>query len=165
MEHLKHIQKELIKCVERQMPCLETVNTKELGEVIDMIKDLSETIYYHTVTEAMEVKYEDCYGGDKASGGKIGWGHVDADSASATHHSDAGGYSEKEMHMMGRSPMSRKSYMESKEMHKEKTHQMQELEKYVQELAADLMEMIAEASPEEKQLLSNRIAVLATKIK
>ena len=35
---------------------LETIDTCELGEVVDMIKDLSETIYYKTVTEAMEEK-------------------------------------------------------------------------------------------------------------
>ena len=61
--------------------------------------------------------------------------------------------------------MSRKMYMESKEMHKDKTAQMHELEKYAQELTSDLMEMIEGASPEEKQMLSSRIATLATKIK
>jgi hypothetical protein len=65
----------------------------------------------------------------------------------------------------GRSPMSRKMYMESKEMRKDKVYQIQELEKYVQELTSDMMEMIADASPEEKQMLSNKIATLATKIK
>jgi hypothetical protein len=55
--------------------------------------------------------------------------------------------------------------MESKEMRKDKVYQIQELEKYVQELTSDMMEMIADASPEEKQMLSNKIATLATKIK
>jgi hypothetical protein len=32
---------------------LSEVDTKELGEAIDMIKDLEEAIYYCTVTEAM----------------------------------------------------------------------------------------------------------------
>jgi hypothetical protein len=65
----------------------------------------------------------------------------------------------------GRSPMSRKMYMESKEMHKDKTAQMHELEKYAQELTTDMVEMIENASPEEKQFLSNKIAALAMKIK
>jgi hypothetical protein len=39
------------------------------------------------------------------------------------------------------------------------------LDKYVQELASDLVEMIEGASPEEKQFLSNKISTLATKIK
>lgn len=32
---------------------LEKINAKEMGEVIDMIKDIEETIYYHTIIEAM----------------------------------------------------------------------------------------------------------------
>ena len=55
--------------------------------------------------------------------------------------------------------------MESKEMHKDKTIQMQELDRYAQELASDLVEMVEGASPEEKQYLSNKIAALAAKIK
>ena len=38
------------------MTNLESVDTKELGEAIDMIKDLSEAIYYCIITEAMEGK-------------------------------------------------------------------------------------------------------------
>jgi len=38
------------------MSHLDTVDVKELGEAIDMIKDLSEAIYYCTITEAMEEK-------------------------------------------------------------------------------------------------------------
>lgn len=33
---------------------LENVDTKELGEAVDMIKDFSEAIYYCTITESME---------------------------------------------------------------------------------------------------------------
>jgi hypothetical protein len=65
----------------------------------------------------------------------------------------------------GKSPMSRKMYMESREMHKDKATSLQELEKYSQELTNDLVEMVEGASPEEKQFLSNKIATLATKIK
>ena len=41
---------------------------------------------------------------------------------------------------------------------------LRELEKYMQELTADMVEMIEGASPEEKQLLERRISALATKI-
>ena len=64
----------------------------------------------------------------------------------------------------GTSPISRKMYMESKEMHKDKEYQMKELEKYIQELTKDLMEMIEGASIEEKQMLQQKIATLANKI-
>ena len=64
----------------------------------------------------------------------------------------------------GRSGERRKMYMEGKGM-KDKTHQMKELENYMQELSIDLTEMIQDASPEEKQMLQQKISTLATKIK
>ena len=57
MERLKHIKHKLVELVEAEMEeHLEAIDTEELGEVIDMIKDLAEAIYYCTVTEAMETK-------------------------------------------------------------------------------------------------------------
>ena len=64
----------------------------------------------------------------------------------------------------GKSWKTRKMYMESKEMHHDKAKQMKELEKYMQELSSDILEMIDEASPEEKQFLSSKISTLASKI-
>jgi hypothetical protein len=64
----------------------------------------------------------------------------------------------------GRSYNSRKMYMESKEMHKDKSSQLKELEKYMQELTQDMVEMIEGASPEEKQYLEKRVSALASKI-
>lgn len=55
MEQLKQMKEALIQCVQGQVyGNLEKVDTKELGEAIDMIKDLSEAIYYCTITEAMD---------------------------------------------------------------------------------------------------------------
>jgi hypothetical protein len=42
---------------------------------------------------------------------------------------------------------------------------MQELEDYVHELTNDIIEMIEDATPEEKQLLRQKITTLSTKIK
>ena len=56
MEQLKTMKQNLVSCVQNQMGHLTDVDSKELGEAIDMIKDLSEAIYYCTVTEAMEGK-------------------------------------------------------------------------------------------------------------
>lgn len=211
MEQLKQMKEMLTGCVQGQLTHLDTVDAKELGEAVDMIKDLSEAIYYCTITKAMEEKEEKgshhgnvmyypvdygmrYYDGmypeweyyrdmDKMKGrmyyGGNGTGHSaggnsSVSSTSPSNGSGVRGYSEREMpfgEMMmrdireGRSPKSRKTYMESKEMHKDKAAQLQELEKYAQELTADLVEMVEDASPEEKQFLSNRIAALATKIK
>ena len=54
MDKFKKMEKALIEQVECQMERLEEVDAKELGEVIDMIKDLEETMYYHSVVKAME---------------------------------------------------------------------------------------------------------------
>ena len=57
MHRMKHIMHKLIELVEIEVDeHLDTVDTCELGEVVDIIKDLSEAIYYCTVTEAMEDK-------------------------------------------------------------------------------------------------------------
>jgi hypothetical protein len=50
-------------------------------------------------------------------------------------------------------------------MYNDKASQMKELEQYTQELTTDLVDMIKDASPEEKQLLQQKIALLAQKIK
>ena len=66
----------------------------------------------------------------------------------------------------GRSPMYRMMYMTSKEMNgSDSSKNMKELEEYVHELTEDIMEMIEGASPEEKQMLRQKISTLSTKIK
>jgi predicted regulator of amino acid metabolism with ACT domain len=54
VEQLKNIKENLISCVHTQMGNLANVDAKELGEVIDMIKDIEEAIYYCTITESMQ---------------------------------------------------------------------------------------------------------------
>ena len=55
-------------------------------------------------------------------------------------------------------------YMESKELHKDKTTKLKELEQYMKELSEDIVEMISDATPEERQLLEKKVAALSTKI-
>ena len=52
-EKLKWMKDALICVVENQLCNIGEVDTEELGDAIDMIKDLEEAIYYCTVTEAM----------------------------------------------------------------------------------------------------------------
>lgn len=59
MGKICHIRDALIDVAYKQLDCLSQVNTKEMGEVIDMIKDLEEAMYYAKVTEAMEHKKEE----------------------------------------------------------------------------------------------------------
>lgn len=66
VERLKHIKETLMSAVESQMYNLSEVDTEELGDVIDMLKDLEEATYYCSVVKAMEEseKYKEKNGSD-----------------------------------------------------------------------------------------------------
>lgn len=64
----------------------------------------------------------------------------------------------------GKSPVMRKYYMESKEMHHGKEKQIEELERYLKELSEDITEMISGATTEEKTILKQKLAQLTNKI-
>ena len=125
MHKLKRLKELLVDAIECEVEeGLEGVDTKELGEAIDMVKDLAKAIYYCTVTEAME-------GEDKKD----------------AHD----GYSTKSLSADcgDKSAHSRRRYIEGK-MHSDKAVQMKELEVFTQELTWEIMEMMRDASPEEK---------------
>ena len=133
MKRIKEIQDVLINQVQNQMNDLSGVNTRELGEVVDMVKDLYESMYYCTIIKAMDEKEEQ----------KI---------------------PVMRNHKEGRSPISRKTYMDSKENNQDRNTQIHELENYMAELSQDIMEMAQIASPEEKSILQKKLATLSTKI-
>ena len=205
-EKLQWMKDSLICVVENQLCNLNEVDTEELGEAIDMIKDLEEAIYYATITKAMEEgdkekKNHEGLGNpyqqpqntmfypvylrdmDKPYGRMYydGNGNYNMGDAGSGRGGSSGGsrnYQERMIppyyeypmefmrdHREGRSPMSRKNYMESKEKSHDVSMHMKELEKYLQELSQDVTEMIQNATPEEKQLLQQKISLLATKIK
>ena len=181
MERLKHVKETLMGCIEGQMGHLDTVDTEELGDVIDMVKDLEEAIYYCTITKAMEEKekkgdqyhYYTEYRDMDRPQGRMYYSEPSGSNMGAfagnTSSTGSRSYMEWDYPTMrdkreGRSYMSRKTYMEAKEMHEPKTTQMKELEKYLQELSTDITEMIQDASPEEKSFLEKKISALATKI-
>lgn len=58
MGDLKTIQEQLIAQIQAQMSDLKKVNTKELGEVIDMVKDIAEAEYYCEIKKQMEAEKE-----------------------------------------------------------------------------------------------------------
>ena len=178
-EKLKWMKDSLICVVESELCNLGEVDTKELGEAIDMIKDLEEAIYYATVTEAMnkpgkewEMKKSDHHQNIDNDRMYYGYPMYYADGSQAngtnnTNSSNGRNYYDEPMgrdEYGGRSSMSRKMYMEAKHMNKDKATQLRELEKYMQELSQDITEMIADASPEEKQYLEKKITALASKI-
>lgn len=187
MERIKTMKEQLMACVQGQMGNLANADAKELGEAVDMLKDLSEAEYYCSITKAMEqqekekerpyyymdrmIPYRDIdrdygrmYYGDSGYGGNQSSGNSQSGGRNYSYQERE--YYPSNMRDMreGRSPMSRKMYMESKEMHHDKAKTMKELETYMTELSQDITEMIRDASPEEKQLLQKKIATLATKI-
>ena len=55
MEHLKKIKCKLVNCVYEELEHnWDNIDLGELGEVIDMIKDLEKSIYYESIVTAME---------------------------------------------------------------------------------------------------------------
>lgn len=53
-DSLKMMKEQLMSCVQGQLGDISKVDAHELGEAVDMIKDLAEAIYYCTITQAME---------------------------------------------------------------------------------------------------------------
>lgn len=173
IEKLKSIQECLASAAEAQVYDLENVDAQELGEVIDIIKDIEETIYYCTVTKAMREGVEEhnepeaMYYSGKYPKEHSSWKEKEVGDKTWDNNTI---YMEKEYpHAFedgreGRSYRSRRMYMEAKETKQDKTIQMRELEKYMQELTQDIVDMVEGSTIEEKQYLSKKISALATKI-
>ena len=191
IERMKHMKETLMNCVSGQLGDLSSVDAKELGEAMDMIKDLSEAIYYCTITESMEksdkekkeypmneyryypVDYNRYYRDMDREYGNMYYTDYAMNNGGSRNYQDGNRQTPGESrnypielrdYREGRSPMTRKTYMERKMHGGGKEAQMQELEKYMQELSSDITEMIDGASPEEKQMLKTIISALATKI-
>ena len=177
-KRLEMMKEHLMNCAERQITGnLEGVNAEELGEVVDMIKDLSETAYYCSIVEAMEKKNKESdeamrytyppvmYNGEEMETRRMYSNYPRMYSPMRYNSMNYSYPSEIRDYREGRSPMMRRTYMESKEMHHDKAVQMQELEDYVSELTQDIMEMIGDATPEEKTILAQKLQTLANKIK
>lgn len=203
MEKLKHMKHKLTEAVEKEISGnLEYTNAEELGEAVDMIKDLSEAIYYCTITEAMEGKDQEKKGNHYPSAHYYGETKnrvypFDANYQYPVMYNDGNPsyyppimyaqdgarqtpgesryyspmyyqqdytYPPMGVDYDGRSYMVRRRYMDGKRYNDKQT-QIQELERYTQELASDLTDMIKDASPEEKAVLQQKIQLLATKIK
>ena len=205
IKQLEMMKEQIMSSVQSEIGNLKEADAKELGEAVDMIKDLSEAIYYCTITEAMEGKdkekhetvyytekimppwdngyYRDMdrrdkrmyYPYDYMDGGPIYYTNSNGNGNGGMSGSNGGtrSYTEHDFPMSridmrdareGRSPMTRKMYMESKEMGHDKAKKIKELEDYMKELGQDMTEMIHDASPEEKQIMQRKLTELSTKI-
>ena len=167
---------------------IEKIDTKEMSEAADMLKDLSEAIYYCTITEAMKSgeneygrDYDEkgvrrYYTRDKAmtrpsehmrdmdyeSMGRMYYTDMGNGDNNTRYYSDGGNMGDNDARM-GKSGRSRMKYYESKEMGNSNA-KMQSLEEYTKSLGEDITEMITGASENEKQMLRTKLQVLAQKI-
>lgn len=191
MKQLETIKEQLVSQVAAQMGDLRKVDAKELGEVIDMIKDLSEAMYYCEIykqmTEEKAPSNNNYYYTEKYYPSQMYYRDMDRqsgrmyfpDSSNSTQNSSSSQsqgssgrnyYTERDYPLYlrdereGKSPMKRKMYMESKDMHHDSSKTMQELEDYMNELTSDMMEMIDKATPDEKSTLQKKIKTLSEKV-
>ena len=225
--HIKHIHEVIEKiadCAKTEV-CkgMESLDTKEMSEVAEILKELCEAEYYATITKAMGeaeygkeydmdgpmeerryyrgrardsmgrfksrrgydemMDYQEMYpmehyrdmdiehgrmyyssgGGSGSSGGNSMSGSMG--SGTRNYGGDSGMRDYRE----GRSGQSRRSNMETKEARpgnstEDKQVKTKELEKYMNELASDITEMIAGASAEEKTMLKTKMQTLMQKI-
>ncbi len=175
MEQIMHIKDELIRMVEEQISRggMHAVDTKELGEVIDMIKDLSEACYYcekakETCLYNEEMEYEDynsgrgnsfregrmyypggtmyTRGGDSRGGGRTGNGGR----GTTTYNGGGGTYV--------RGNGGRRGYSDS-------GMDPREIEHYINDLSDELIDMLKDIPPEDKAMFQQKISSLANKIK
>lgn len=193
----------LTECAKSQFDNgLESVDTCEMGKVIDMIKDLAEAMYYRTLTKTMDesedeeiLKMFDRYGRDKRFYDH--YRYEDGRFAPKGRGTYRRNYDEPMWHMTpemyrdmdreqygrmyytepthmhdsreGKSGMSRRTYMNTRDAHKANTQQdkeakMHDLEAYMRELSDDLTELIADMIPEEKNLAKSKLSTLVSKM-
>lgn len=242
--HIERIHK-MIECLTEKALCeldkgVENVNTEEMGEAVDMIKDLCEAEYRAVIVKSMKEADEEEeeynkellrmlkteYGEEdgrrfydeyrykttgryapKGKGTYVGrrgyeeppyWHRYPGDmtdmdydsmermrdmdrlSRGRMYYTDmsdrmgmidqprSGSIAERDMRE-GRSGMSRKHYMETREQHKTNTQQdkdakMQSLDEYMKELSTDLTDMISDMTPEERSLMKSKMSILLTKM-
>ena len=178
MEQLKSIKQCLVSSVQTQLGDLKKTDAKELGEVIDMIKDLEEAMYYCAIIKAMEESKEEK---EKDQYNNINYymePHYYDGSSSSMPSKNYTPYMEYAPYMMrdkdwrearlynssDRTYNSRRMYMESKQNQATEQQSMKELEHYIKDLGDDLTDMIRDSSVEEKQVLSNKLQQLASKV-
>lgn len=206
----------LTKCAEMEFEKgVENIDTKEMGDVVDIIKDLAEAMYYRTLVVAME---DSEYGEDydeygpmddgrrgyrgqprsKTSGRYMSRGDGRRSNRCRRGYDEMGDYEmtpemyEKypaeyyrdmdrqdgrmyytDMSMNtgmrdakeGRSGMSRKTYMETKQMHANDTQdgkniKARKLDEFFGDLYEDMKEMAHDMSNEEKTVWKQRVAKL-----
>ena len=196
----------LSECAKSEMESgIENVDTCEMGKVVDMMKDLSEAMYYRTLTKAMDestseetlemferygdgrrfydkYRYADGRFAPKGRGTRRGYDeppyyHMNPDMYREHEpeywrdmdRKDGKMYYTEPITMESRYDKAKRGYEESKMAHKENTPEhkqakMKDLEMYLKELSEDVTQLIADATPEERSMVKNKMQILTQKI-
>lgn len=174
-----HRMKEFMEKLEDAAKCefdkgIQCVNTKEMGEVIDMIKDCAMTLYYYSVYEAMQEEEEHdrmYYNRNRYANGRFApagrgmrrgfdeppyWHMIPEHEKAEMFLSD--GYTDMHAPMVqpSRYGYSHDEYMREKTMHPgqdemSKKARMEKLSEYLDDLEDMARETIAGMSQDEKQ--------------
>ena len=196
----------LSECAKSEMESgIENVDTCEMGKVVDMMKDLSEAMYYRTLTKAMDestseetlemferygdgrrfydkYRYADGRFAPKGRGTYRGYDeppyyHMNPDMYREHEpeywrdmdRKDGKMYYTEPITMESRYDKAKRGYEESKMSHKENTPEhkqakMKDLEMYLKELSEDVTQLLADATPEERSMVKNKMQVLTQKL-
>ena len=196
----------LSECAKSEMESgIENVDTCEMGKVVDMMKDLSEAMYYRTLTKAMDestseetLEMFERYGDGRRFYDK--YRYADGRFAPKGRGTYRRGYDEQYYHMNpdmyrehepeywrdmdrkdgkmyytepitmeSRYDKAKRGYEESKMTHKDNTPEhkqakMKDLEIYLKELSEDVTQLLADATPEERSMVKNKMQILTQKI-
>lgn len=180
MEELKTMKQRFISAVQGELARgINKVDAHEMGEVVDMIKDLSEAIYYCSVTDAMDKSSQEDkeYYMEKYMPSKYYTPYpryYDERNRDMEMYSGRMYFTEPKVNVStrsnyardmreGRSPMSRRMFMETKE-NGSSDGSMKELEHYMKDLSEDIVEMIEDLSEEQRVIVKQKLASLANKI-
>lgn len=185
IERMHNVIEKLSESVENEFnKGIECINTCEMKEAVDMLKDLSEAMYYRELTTTMQesdtedvMAMFDRYGDRKHY--KQPYYHmtpemyrdmeeyrdIDRASRGRMYYTEPSTRDYRE----GKSGVSRKMYMESKELHRTNTPQdkeakMRDLEKYMKDLSEDVTDMIGDMTPEERSMIKAKMSTLVSKM-
>ena len=209
--HIERMHK-IIECLTEKALCelekgAENVDTCEMGQVVDMIKDLNEAEYKAVIVKAMkkadeeEEEYEKVllrelkeeYGEDTGRRYYDHYRYADGRFAPKGRGTYRRGYEEppywhmtpemyrdmdkengrmyytEPMYTESRYESAKRAYTESKELHKgnepqDKEAKMRELEKYMNEMSDDLLNLMKGMSQEEMNMAKFKLLVLVRKM-
>lgn len=163
-QRIEGLKSQLLSAIEAQFADIKSADSKELGEAMDMLKDLSEFCYYTTVTESMkknsDSKNEQYMNKYLPETQRYYTRPMMMDDRYDTAYRNRMYYSTIHNTNDGRAYISRRGYMEASDQ----DSKYQELEKYMHDLADDISEMVIDMDDDDKVQVKHKLTQLIQKI-